>query len=161
MSTNPGTSRSPSPSSELTARRPRLPAAALRALVPFAAVLLMILGAAIAPPLARLWSQLTERSDARASLGSLIETARRQPVDYDALRADPAAFKDRPVLWCVDHPASGVSYLAGKPSRPLAWSNDSELPLNSPTGGGRCTELVAVLEGARAGVPLLRFVGRP
>ncbi len=110
------------------------------------------------PALLEGWGQ---RRAERAALEEFIARAKREPVDYEAARADPKAFHGRPVVWCVDHPASGYSYLSGKPSQPLSWTNAARVPLNSPVQGGRCDLVVASVEGASRDGLLLNFVGRP
>lgn len=97
----------------------------------------------------------------KSALQTYISRAKSEPVEYDAARADPSAFKGRPVVWCVDHPAAGFSYLAGRPDRPLSWSDETRLPKNSPTTGGRCDLVVATVEASSPKGLLLNFVGRP
>lgn len=97
----------------------------------------------------------------RKTLAPMAREAERLNLGYDQIASSPGEFAGKFVVWCVDHPAPKVSYLAGKPSQPLVWENDHELPLNSPTSGGRCTKVLAAVEGlSREGV-LLRYIGRP
>ena len=63
----------------------------------------------------------------------------------DWLVSDPA-FAGKPVVWCVDHPDPGVSFLEGRPSQPLVWSNDSAVLRTGPKG--HCSKMVAIVEGA-------------
>lgn len=124
---------------------------------------MLLLGAAFlrVMPVMELVDGFGRRRAERNGLAGFIAQAKREPVDYDAARADPGAFKGRPVVWCVDHPAAGVSYLSGRPSQPLAWSDEVRLPKNSPTTGGRCDLVVATIEGASREGLVLNFVGRP
>lgn len=110
------------------------------------------------------WVQVASNFGERRSqihmLRPLVERARREPVTYEQALAAPTAFAGRPVVWCVDHPSTGASFLDG---RPLSWVNDGDaeknLPTNGPTTGGRCTTVVAVIEGAKTGKLALRYVG--
>lgn len=86
-----------------------------------------------------------------------VKEARALGLSYEEVLADPAAAKDKPVLWCIDHPALGYAY-AGNPSRPVILENDAALPRNSPTSGGRCSQVLAVVTGAGNGVVRLQFV---
>ncbi len=129
--------------------------AAASGAVVFLAVFLKVM------PIPALLEGWSGRRAERAALAEAISRARREPVDYEAARAEPEAFRGRPVVWCVDHPAAGFSYLAGRPDRPLAWTDESRLPKNSPTTGGRCDWVVAAVQGASPKGLLLAFVGRP
>ncbi len=107
-------------------------------------------------------AQLLSRRAELARLSKEIYDARLTPISYDAVRtAPPETYLGRPVLWCVDHVAGGVSYLGGKPSQPLSWTNEAAVPKNSPTSGGRCTQVLASIQGwDRDGVKLA-FMGEP
>lgn len=94
---------------------------------------------------------------------SAIAQAKRLDLGYaDALKPESVG---KPVLWCIDHVASGYSYLAGRPSQPILWDNEHAVPFNSPTTGGRCTKMLATIVGARPdGLALslrMAFSGRP
>lgn len=97
----------------------------------------------------------------RKTLAPMAREAERLNLGYDQIASSPQEFAGKFVVWCVDHPAPNVSYLAGKPSQPLVWENDQDLPRNSPTSGGRCTEVLAAVEGLRREGILLRYIGRP
>lgn len=116
--------------------------------------------------LTRLVDQARSRSQERNALGPMMEKARNQNLSYEQISAAPKAFVGRPVLWCVDHPDVGISYHAGRPAQPVSWTNkvafEAHVPLNAPTTGGRCTKVLATVQGKREqGEVVLWFVGVP
>lgn len=148
MSTSLGTSRSPSPSSKTVLARGFLAAAGA-----FAAF--QVLAGPLVSAAAHVWYGLEQRRSERAALEPFIEKARLWRVDYETARAGDY------VVWCVDHPSKGYAYLAGKPSQPLVLSNDWQMETNSPQQGGRCTMVVAQVEGRKPQGLVLRYLGRP
>ena len=80
-------------------------------------------------------------------------------LSYDAVAATPQGFTGKPVVWCVDHPDPGVSFLEGRPSQPLVWSNDEAVLRTGPKG--HCARMLAVVEGAGPKGVQLRFLGLP
>ena len=101
------------------------------------------------------------RSMERRALSTMVKEAYRHKLSYDEIAEQPEDFTGRHVVWCVDHPARGVSYLNGRPSQPLVWVNEDELPVNSPVNGGRCTTVLAVVKGAGPRGVRLRYLGLP
>lgn len=87
--------------------------------------------------------------------------AKRLDLGYDQIVSSPEQFIGKFVVWCVDHPATNVSYLAGRPAQPLVWDYAQEVPLNSPTSGGRCTTVLATVEGVQREGVRLRYIGLP
>jgi hypothetical protein len=165
MSTSLGTSRKASPWSE-AGRALGLGPQRSRELVAFllgaAAALLLVSSEPFFLGLGRAYFSFRERRAEKRALAPLVAAARSAPVSYDEAVRSPQAFKDRPVVWCVDHVAPGTTYLAGKPSQPLTWTEEGEVPLNSPQSGGGCTWVVAAVEGRPSSQGLLlRLIGRP
>jgi len=80
-------------------------------------------------------------------------------LSYDAVAANPREYAGKPVVWCVDHPDPGVSFLEGRPSQPLVWSNDEAVLRTGPKG--HCAKMLAVVEGAGPKGVQLRFRGLP
>lgn len=148
MSTSLETSRSPLPSNKAKLARAFLAAAG-------AFVAFQVLAEPLVSAAAHVWYGLEQRRSERAALEPMIEKARLWRVDYETAREGDY------VVWCVDHPASGYSYLAGKPSQPLVLSNDWQMETNSPQQGGRCTDIVARVEGRKPQGVVLRFMGLP
>ncbi|MBI4677370.1 MAG: hypothetical protein HY748_07285 [Elusimicrobia bacterium] len=111
--------------------------------------------------LAGVAANFKERRGQRASLGVHIDEAHRLGLDYATIVREPEDHVGQPVVWCVDHPSWGTAYLAGKPSEPLVLENESAFPLNSPTSGGRCAVVVAVVSGVQENGIVLRYAGAP
>jgi hypothetical protein len=102
-----------------------------------------------------------ERRGQRASLGALIDEARHLELEHSAILREPAKHAGKPVVWCVDHPSWGNAYLAGKPSEHLVLENEFAFPINSPTSGGRCTTVVAVVVGVKGNSVAIQYMGQP
>lgn len=118
-----------------------------------AAALAALIASTLTPKVLR---DLDERRSQRLALEPFIREARLWPMTYET------ATPGRPVVWCVDHPAKSVSYLAGAPSQPLAWTNEAELPeTNGPTSGGRCRVMVARVAERRPDALVLEYLGSP
>lgn len=77
-------------------------------------------------------------------------------LSYEQVAASPQEFAGKPVVWCVDHPDPGVSYLEGRPSQPVGWSNEKDVPRTSGRGG-HCLKMLAVVEPSGS----LRYLGTP
>lgn len=91
-----------------------------------------------------------------------IDRAKLEPLTYEQVLAAPKAALGKPVVWCVDHAyGATASFADGRPSRPLLWTNESAVPRNSPTSGGRCTNVVATVEDVKPDGVVLAFVGLP
>lgn len=80
-------------------------------------------------------------------------------LPYGQIVAQPADFVGKQVRWCVDHPAPGVSRRESRDAEPVAWSNEADVPLDPPSSAGRCTKVLAAVEGAGPQGVRLRFVG--
>lgn len=89
-----------------------------------------------------------------------LALAGRLGLTYEAALADPKAAIGKPVIWCVDHPAHGFAYEGGKPSHPLLLDNDYAFPINSPTTGGRCDDVLAAVTAVGPDAVSLRFIER-
>jgi len=92
--------------------------------------------------------------------GDALAEAKRLGLSYEAALADPSAAIGKPVVWCVDHPARGYAYAGGKPSQPLILQDPSAFPTNSPTTGGRCDRVLAVVTAVEKGGVSIRFLER-
>jgi hypothetical protein len=106
---------------------------------------------------AGLTGQVRVRRVERKALASDVEEADRLKLSYEEVAARPQDFVGKHVLWCVDHPdVGGHSYLEGRPSQPLSFSNAGAVP---PTGsqGGHCVKMLAVVESSGT----LRYLGTP
>jgi len=77
-------------------------------------------------------------------------------LPYEQVAASPQEHAGKPVVWCVDHPEPGVSYLDGRPSQPVRWSNERDVPSTSGRGG-HCVKMLAVVEASGS----LRYLGTP
>lgn len=89
-------------------------------------------------------------------MGLSYWTKRVARVNYE--EAEPGDI----VSWCVDRSyGSDITYLSGRPSQPLLWTNLSEVPQGSPTSGGRCAIVLARVVERRAQGLLLTFLGKP
>lgn len=63
-----------------------------------------------------------------------------------------------PVVWCIDHPSPGVSYVNGNPQRAVTWKDESPIPINR-LKYDRCQWVVAIVRGVRPDRILLEFKG--
>ncbi len=145
MSTSPVTSPKASPSN--SGRQDALRRAA------FASLAAIVFVALCEFPWSFFGTQISEKNTARRAVAPLVEQAKLWPMTYETAEAG------KPVVWCVDHPAKGVSYLSGRQSQPLVWSNDAQVPITN--GGGSsswCADVVAVVEGRVPQGVKLRFV---
>ncbi|MFA6002707.1 MAG: hypothetical protein WC881_01420 [Elusimicrobiota bacterium] len=105
--------------------------------------------------------KVQERHQERIGMEPRIQEASSLNLTYEQISAQPLAYGGKYVLWCVDHPSAGTSFLEGRPAQPLVWSNDEQLPINSVTSGGRCTRVLALVEGTGPAGVQLRFIGLP
>ena len=101
----------------------------------------------------------SSRHEERKVLSPQVELAYRLKLTYDQVMARPQDFIDKPVVWCVDHPDLGVSFLEGRPSQPLIWSNDPAVLRTGPKG--HCSKMLASVEGAGPTGVRLRYIGLP
>ncbi|MCX5796465.1 MAG: hypothetical protein NTY77_13310 [Elusimicrobia bacterium] len=99
------------------------------------------------------------RHEEQKSLSPQAALAYRLDLTYEQVAAKPQDFVGKPVVWCVDHPDPNVSFLEGRPSQPLVWSNDEAVLRTGPKG--HCTRMLAVVEGAGLQGVRLRFIGLP
>ena len=63
-----------------------------------------------------------------------------------------------PVLWCIDHPSVGISYVDGNPQRNIFWTDETRIPIRH-TMYDRCWNIVAIVRGVRADAILLEYKG--
>ncbi|MBI5241114.1 MAG: hypothetical protein HY926_11625 [Elusimicrobia bacterium] len=103
--------------------------------------------------------QLRLRHDEKSSLSAVVRDAQRLGITYDQVAAKPQDYAGKPVHWCVDHPDPKVSFLEGRPSQPLVWSNDEAVLRTGPNG--HCTMMLATVEGAGPEGVRLRLLGLP
>ncbi|MDE2143926.1 MAG: hypothetical protein KGL74_00515 [Elusimicrobia bacterium] len=61
-----------------------------------------------------------------------------------------------PVVWCVDHPVAGVSYVSGDPQQVVQWTNESQVPITAPKID-RCARVLAFVRAAKADAVMLEF----
>lgn len=106
----------------------------------------------------RLLSDLMDRFHQRGANAPLLAEARSLDLDYEAVAARPAAFVGKPVVWCVDTPSAGRSYVSGRPSWPVALNAPFEDYRTNPTTGGYCYKVLAVVTGFQDGLIQLRAV---
>lgn len=92
-----------------------------------------------------------ERQEERERLAPYIDAAENEPQTYETAQVG------KPVVWRVCHPAKGLSYLNGRPSQPLEWTNEALVPW---TAARNCDATVAVVEGRSSRGVLLRYVGQ-
>lgn len=111
-------------------------------------------GAYLMPELSRLRDQVRQRRDRAAALSSLIEQAKLMPVSYDL--ATPGMVVD----WCIDHPSKGFSFVAGRPSEPVLWTNEGDVPETIYTKGACRRTLARVVSREPLGLKLT-FLGQP
>lgn len=118
-----------------------------------------IVVAVLALWLPQVWVGFLDRRQEREALAPFVREARDLALTYGAVAIAGKALADKPVVWCVDTTSAGHAYHSGRPSEPIVWENGDAVPRNSPTTGGRCTTVVAVVVGAgREGVAL-RYLG--
>jgi len=104
--------------------------------------------------------QVGSRHEGQKSLSPQVALAYRLKLTYEQVAARPQDFVGKPVVWCVDHPDPGVSYLEGRPSQPLGWSNEKDVPRTSGWGG-HCLRMLAVVEEPDGRGVLLRYLETP
>jgi len=97
-----------------------------------------------------------DRKEERKAWSPQIALAARLQLSYEQVAARPRDFMGKPVVWCVDH--HGASYLDGRPSLPVSWSNDEQVPVTSDR---HCEKMLAVIEDSDGEGVLLRYLGRP
>jgi hypothetical protein len=147
MSTSPETSPNPSPSNKKTELLSRGFLVAFGFFVA-AAVSGALIGSL---PLDRWVSELGEKQASVESIEPLVHEAKMWPMTYETAEAG------RPVVWCVDHPTRDDSYLEGRPSDRIFWTNADSVPINS-LPRGRCIRVVAMVEGRKPQGVVLKFV---
>ena len=96
------------------------------------------------------------RHEERKVCSPQVMLAYRLKLSYEEVAANPHKYAGKPVVWCVDH--SGVSYLEGRPSQTLSWSNEQAVP---HTSDRHCEKMLAVVEESGSEGVLLRYIGTP
>lgn len=105
----------------------------------------------------KLGMELRERHRERETLAPLLAQAQRRRATYED--AQPGDL----VHWCVDHPASAsVSYVEGRPSSNISWTNEAAVPVtNSVQSGGRCQGMLARVVERKPEALVLEYLGQP
>lgn len=104
------------------------------------------------------WHRLRERKGIEGALEPLVREARQASLDYEqALDERNASALGKAVLWCVDHPSRGESYVNGNQQRRIRWTNEHPVPINRLTKD-RCIPMIARLRGRGPDGVLLEFI---
>ena len=85
-----------------------------------------------------------------------IAEAKRLDLSYSAVAASPDSFAGRPVIWCIDSPSATSSYVAGRPSWPVALTARTDQYLTQVSPGGYCIKVLGEIVGRVDGQLLLR-----
>jgi hypothetical protein len=99
-----------------------------------------------------------DRLGARRINAPLLAQARSLRLDYEKAAADPKAAVGKPVVWCVDMPASDTAYVSGRPSWPVAFNASFDDYRTNSSSGGYCRTVLAVITGFEKGLLQLRPV---
>jgi hypothetical protein len=65
------------------------------------------------------------------------------------------------VVWCVDHTSLDVSFVDGRASDSVIWTNPGAAPLTSPPKSGHCEKMVGRVVERRPNGVVLEYLGRP
>jgi hypothetical protein len=101
-----------------------------------------------------------DRFHERSSNAPLLADARRLNLDYEQVAAKPRDFVGKPVVWCVNTPSAGHSYVAGRPAWPVALNGSFEEYRTNSGTASYCWNVLAVVTGYEGGLIQLRPVER-
>lgn len=94
----------------------------------------------------------------RRANAPLLTEARALKIDYEQVLAKPAAYVGKPVVWCIDTPVTGNSYVSGRASWAVALNGASGDYLTNSGSAGYCWNVLAVVTGFENGRVQLRPV---
>ena len=94
------------------------------------------------------------RHEEQKALSPQAALALKLKLSYEQVAAKPQDYLGKPVVWCIDHPDPKVSYVEGRPSQPVSWSNAQDVPRTSDR---HCEKMLAVVESSGS----LRYIGTP
>ena len=81
-------------------------------------------------------------------------------MTYEQVLAQPSAYVGKPVVWCLNTPPEGNSFVSSRQGWPVALSGSREEYMTTNNGGsaGYCFDVLAVIAGFERGVIQLRPV---
>lgn len=103
-----------------------------------------------------LMTSVQERRREKEGFAPLLREAQTARATYETARPGQL------VHWCIDHPSFGNTFVEGRVSDKLLWTNEAAAPItNSVTSGGRCRGMLARVVERRPEALVLEYLGQP